>query len=92
MNDSHNKLIARAIIGSAYLIAAGLAAIVDVAAPFPKSAVENSDESTEIDRRAPCCPTCKVRMRRIAATQIADARQIEVTSPWSPCRLRRPAE
>ena len=49
------------------LIAAGLAAIVDVAAPLPKSAVENSDESTEIDRRAPCCPTCKVRMRRIAA-------------------------
>ena len=49
------------------LIAAGLAAIVDVAAPLTKSAVENSDESTEIDRRAPCCPTCKVRMRRIAA-------------------------
>ncbi len=64
MNDSHNKLIARAIIGSAYLIAAGLAAIVDVAAPLPKSAVENSDESTEIDRRAPCCPTCKVRMHQ----------------------------
>ena len=49
------------------LIATGLTAIADVAAPSPQSAEQSGDEPAEIDRRAPCCPTCKAKMRSIAA-------------------------
>ena len=49
------------------LTTAGIAAISDVSATLPHSAKQNSDEPAEIDRRAPCCPTCKARMRRITA-------------------------
>ena len=49
------------------LIAAGIAPIPDVAAILPQSAEQCGDEPTEIDHRAPCCPTCKATMRRIAA-------------------------
>ena len=49
------------------LTTAGIAAIPDVSATLPHSAKQNGDESTEIDRRAPCCPTCNATMRRIAA-------------------------
>ena len=49
------------------LTAAGLAAVAAVAAPLPQAAEHggDGDEPTDIDRRAPCCPTCKVRMRCI---------------------------
>jgi hypothetical protein len=49
------------------LTAAGLAAIPEVAATLPMAVEQNGDEPEEIDRRAPCCPTCKAKMRCIAA-------------------------
>ena len=49
------------------LTTAGIAAIPDVSAILPHAAEQRDDEPAAIDRRAPCCPTCKATMRRIAA-------------------------
>ncbi len=49
------------------LAATGIAAIPADSATLPQSAEQNGDEPTELDRRAPCCATCKARMRCIAA-------------------------
>ena len=49
------------------LTTGGIAAIPCVAAALALPAVPNSDEPTKLDRRAPSCPTCKARMRCIAA-------------------------
>ena len=49
-----------------------------------KAAEQSRDEPAEIDRRAPCCPTCKARMRCIAVRGLLVVFQInEVASTWS---------